>query len=47
MYLILALTAGGTGAGKNKYTFAFFFPLALISSSFATEFLFGNYRELR
>ena len=45
MYLVVALEAGGTGAGQNKYTFAFFLPLALMSPSFATEVLFGNYRE--
>jgi len=44
MYLI-ALSAGGTGAGQNKYTFAFFLPLALTSPSFATEVLFRNYRQ--
>jgi len=45
MYLVLALSAGGKGVGQNKYTCAFFFSLALMSSSFATEILFGNYRE--
>ena len=44
MYLV-ALSAGGTGAGQNKYTLAFFLPLALVSPSFATQVLFGNYRE--
>jgi len=28
-----------------KYTIAFFLLLALMSPSFATEVLFGNYRE--
>jgi len=45
MYLVVALSAGGTGAGQNKYTFAFSLPLALMSPSFATEVLFGNYHE--
>jgi len=45
MYLVVALSAGGTGAGQNKYTFAFFLPLALMSPSCATEVLFGNYHE--
>ena len=46
MYLVIALSAGGTGAGKNKYTFAFSLPLDLMSRSFATEeVLFGNYRK--
>jgi hypothetical protein len=45
MYLVVALSAGGTGIGQNKYTFAFFLPLALMSPSFVTEVLFGNYRE--
>jgi len=45
MYLVVVLPAGGTGAGQNKHTFAFFLPLALMSPSFATEVLFGNYRE--
>ena len=44
MYLV-ALSAGGTGAGQNKYTFAFFLSLALMPPSFATEVIFGNYRE--
>ena len=44
MYLVVALSAGGTGAGQNKYTFAFFLPLDLMSP-FATEVLFGNYRK--
>jgi len=44
MYLVVALSAGGTGAGQNKYTFAFFLPLDLMSL-FETEVLFGNYRE--
>jgi hypothetical protein len=44
MYLI-ALSAGGTAAGQNKYTFAFFLPLDLMSPSSATEVLFGNYHE--
>jgi len=39
-YLVLALSAGGTGAGQNKYTFVFFLPLALMSLSFATEVFF-------
>ena len=45
MYLVVALSAGGTGAGQNKHTFSFFLPLALMSLSFATEVLFGNYSE--
>jgi len=45
MYLVLALSARGTGAGQNKYTFAFFLPLALMSPSFAIEVLFRNYHE--
>jgi hypothetical protein len=43
MYLVLVSLAGGKGAGQNKYTFAFFLPIALMSPSFATEVLFGNY----
>jgi len=39
------LSAVGTGAGQNKCIFAFFLSLALMSPSFATEVLFGNYRE--
>jgi hypothetical protein len=39
MYLVLALSAGGTGAGQNKYNCAFFLPLALMSPSSATEVL--------
>jgi len=46
MYLVVALLAGGTGAGQNKYTFAFSLPLALMSPSFATEVLFGYYRDI-
>jgi hypothetical protein len=45
MYLVLALSAGGTGDGQNKYTNAFFLPLVLMSPSFATEVLFGNYSK--
>jgi len=45
MYLIVALSAGGTRAGQNKHTLAILLPLALMSPSFATEVLFGNYRE--
>jgi hypothetical protein len=45
MYLVVALLAGGTGAGQNKYTFAFSSPLAPMSPSFATKVLFGNYHE--
>jgi hypothetical protein len=45
MYLVVALSAGGTGAGQNKYAFAFFLPLALMTPSVATEVLFGNYPE--
>jgi hypothetical protein len=45
VYLARPLSAGGKGAGQNNYTCTFFFPLALISPSFATEILFGNYRE--
>jgi len=45
MYLVVALSARGTGAGQNKYTFAFSLPIDLISRSFVTEVLFGNYRE--
>jgi hypothetical protein len=30
MYLVVASSAGRTGAGQNKYTFAFFLPLALM-----------------
>jgi hypothetical protein len=45
MYLAVASSAGGTGAGQNKYTFTFFLPFALMSHSFANEALFGNYRE--
>jgi hypothetical protein len=42
MYLVVTLSAGGTVAGQNKYTFAFFLPLALMSPSFAAEVLFKN-----
>jgi len=45
MYLVVALPAGGTGAGQNKYTFAFFLPLALMSPSVSTEVLLGNYLD--
>jgi len=45
MYLVVALSAGGTGAGQNKYIFAFSLPLDLMSRSYATEVLFGNYRK--
>ena len=45
MYLVVALSAGGTGAAQNKYTFAFSLPRDLVSRSFETEVLFGNYRE--
>jgi hypothetical protein len=45
MYLVVALSAGGTGSGQNKYTSAFFLSLALMSPSFAAEVIFGNYRE--
>jgi hypothetical protein len=45
MYLVVALSAGGTGAGQNKYTFSLFLPLALMSPYIATEVLFGNYHE--
>jgi hypothetical protein len=45
MYLVVALSAGGRGAGQNKYAFTFFLPLALMSTSFATEVLFENYHE--
>jgi hypothetical protein len=46
MYLVLALSAGETGAGLNRYTFASFLPLALMSPSSAIEVLFGNYRDI-
>jgi hypothetical protein len=39
MYLVLALWAGGTGAGQNIYLRLIFPPCP----SFATEILFGNY----
>jgi hypothetical protein len=38
MYLVVALSAGGTGDGQNKYAFAFFLPLALMSPSFQLKF---------
>jgi hypothetical protein len=45
MYLVVALSAGGTGAGQNKYTFALSLPLALMSPSFVTEVLLGKDHE--
>ena len=45
MYLVVALSAGGTGADQNKYNFAFLLPLAMMPPSFAIEVLLGNYRE--
>jgi hypothetical protein len=45
MYLVLSLSAGGTGPGQNKYTCGFFLSPALMSLSFATEIIFGNCHE--
>jgi hypothetical protein len=45
IYLTLPFLGGGTGAGQNKYTCTFSLPLALMSPSFATEVLFGNYHK--
>jgi len=38
MYLVVALSAAGTGAGQIKYTFAFFLPLAFMSPSLQLKF---------
>jgi hypothetical protein len=45
MCFVLELSTGGTTADQNKFIFAFFWLLALMSPSFVglTELLFGNY----